>query len=389
MSGRLQAYVIEMGRELTAEEEPTALSPDVQRGVRNIRTDLDSFSPAEISSLIMHGYSEARFALKSMGIIVPPESKPWDPLSDKHGELKREDFQIQDTRRRRWNFFSWRHWASWLTLLAGLTWAAVLIGAPAVFTNYRALTQLVVLQRDLKKSDLAVAVAVQKSTRTFVDVSSALGTVAGIDVWKFTKPIDWQTVAQQGIRFAFVRADQSFAKTWASARAAGLATGSYFAFQFSKDPVDQANEFVARVGPDAFGKGTLPPVADVEQWPFGPVDEHSPVDEYSPDQRAVLLIQFLQKLETASHKVPMIYTTAADWEKLIGDRPEFSRYALWLGAFHSRSPRIPLPWSRWSFLQTSQDATVKGISGPVDFNNFNGTGWAFEEFLITSEQHSP
>ena len=37
-------------------EDPTALHPEVQRQMANIRTDLDRFSPLEISSLVRHGY---------------------------------------------------------------------------------------------------------------------------------------------------------------------------------------------------------------------------------------------------------------------------------------------------------------------------------------------
>ena len=42
------------------EEDPTALHPEMQRHLPNIRTDLDRFSPLEISSLIRHGYCVGR-----------------------------------------------------------------------------------------------------------------------------------------------------------------------------------------------------------------------------------------------------------------------------------------------------------------------------------------
>jgi hypothetical protein len=53
-----------IGRELSRVEAPEAQPPEVQRGVRNIRTDLDSFSLAEIQALIIinQGYEEARFS---------------------------------------------------------------------------------------------------------------------------------------------------------------------------------------------------------------------------------------------------------------------------------------------------------------------------------------
>ncbi len=46
-------------------DDPTALPPEVQRQAANIRTDLDRFSPLEISSLVRHGYCIGRKACRS------------------------------------------------------------------------------------------------------------------------------------------------------------------------------------------------------------------------------------------------------------------------------------------------------------------------------------
>jgi predicted acylesterase/phospholipase RssA len=65
-------------------EDPTALHPEVQRMVEDIRTDMDRFSPLEISSLIRHGYCVGRSICRSrpdlFGTTIPTE-KPWDPLA--------------------------------------------------------------------------------------------------------------------------------------------------------------------------------------------------------------------------------------------------------------------------------------------------------------------
>ena len=49
---------------IEADEDPTALHPEVQNKVANIRTDLDRFSPLEISTLIQHGYCVGRKACR-------------------------------------------------------------------------------------------------------------------------------------------------------------------------------------------------------------------------------------------------------------------------------------------------------------------------------------
>jgi predicted acylesterase/phospholipase RssA len=70
------------------DEDPTALHPEVQRQVARIRTDLDRFSPLEISSLIRHGYCVGRKACRAhperFGTDLPGNA-PWDPLHTPHG----------------------------------------------------------------------------------------------------------------------------------------------------------------------------------------------------------------------------------------------------------------------------------------------------------------
>ena len=64
-------------------EDPTALHPEIQRQVAKMRTDLDRFSPLEISSLARHGYCVARKACRSVPDLFGaglPGNAPWDPL---------------------------------------------------------------------------------------------------------------------------------------------------------------------------------------------------------------------------------------------------------------------------------------------------------------------
>ena len=65
-------------------EDPTAAHPEVQRMAAGIRTDLDRFSPLEISALVRHGYCVGRSACQSrpdlFGATMPAGS-PWDPLA--------------------------------------------------------------------------------------------------------------------------------------------------------------------------------------------------------------------------------------------------------------------------------------------------------------------
>jgi len=69
--------------------DPTALHPEIQRQVANIRTDLDRFSPLEISSLIRHGYCVGRKACRVRPELFGtelPDNAPWDPIPGPCGE---------------------------------------------------------------------------------------------------------------------------------------------------------------------------------------------------------------------------------------------------------------------------------------------------------------
>jgi hypothetical protein len=78
-----------MGKVVESSEDPTALHPEMQRMVVDIRTDMDRFSALEISSLIRHGYCVGRSVCRSrpdlFGTAIPTE-KPWDPLASNGDE---------------------------------------------------------------------------------------------------------------------------------------------------------------------------------------------------------------------------------------------------------------------------------------------------------------
>ena len=64
-------------------EDPTALHPEIQRQAAHIRTDLDRFSPLEISSLVRHGYCVGRKACRARPDLFGaelPDDAPWDPI---------------------------------------------------------------------------------------------------------------------------------------------------------------------------------------------------------------------------------------------------------------------------------------------------------------------
>ena len=67
-------------------EDPTALHPEIQRRLPEIRTDLDGFSLLEVSTLVRHGYCVARAICRRRPELFGddvPTLPPWDPAD--HG----------------------------------------------------------------------------------------------------------------------------------------------------------------------------------------------------------------------------------------------------------------------------------------------------------------
>lgn len=118
-------------------EDETALHPEVQRQTASIRTDLDAFSPLEISCLIRHGYCMGRKTCRSRPDLFGtqlPATPPWDPvppaeLPQNAAPASPQDRMIQDASpatiharllqqsaaRRIWTtLFRFRDWTSYI-----------------------------------------------------------------------------------------------------------------------------------------------------------------------------------------------------------------------------------------------------------------------------------
>jgi N-acetylmuramoyl-L-alanine amidase/GH25 family lysozyme M1 (1,4-beta-N-acetylmuramidase) len=129
---------------------------------------------------------------------------------------------------------------------------------------------------------------------------------------------------------------------------------------------DQANNMAGALG--RLLPGDLPPTFDFEEEGGG---------AGSVPWRGVQWLDpmsaFLDRIETALGRVPMIYTSPRVWREFIQDRPEFARfgdYPLWVVrippgvsqrdlADHrlTDEPELPAPWSTWAIWQYAGDFT--------------------------------
>jgi len=99
------------------------LAYDVQLELRNIRTDLDRFSPLEVNTLIHHGFSVAREVLGNLKPEISPQPQwIWTPVKTRNAQNNAD--LLRNSKNRRYGLLSLRDWASWAILMVLATWIA-------------------------------------------------------------------------------------------------------------------------------------------------------------------------------------------------------------------------------------------------------------------------
>lgn len=205
-----------------------------------------------------------------------------------------------------------------------------------------------------------------ETEQAFSRTCAAGPTVKGIDVSYWQSNVDWPRVAEDGVKFAFIRVsdglnhvDTKFERNWAGARDQGILRGAYQFFRSNQDPIAQANLLIEKVG--QLEAGDLPPVIDVE----------------SRDGQSAATIrrkvgQWLDHVEAALGVRPIVYTGPYFWRDQVSGA-DFDDHPLWIAHYGTSCPYVPPTWTSWTFHQHSSSGRVRGISGNVDMNVFNGT----------------
>jgi lysozyme len=217
--------------------------------------------------------------------------------------------------------------------------------------------------------------------------------VEGIDVASYQGTIDWNMVHASGREFAIARIgdgtglDSTFATNWAGIRAAGMVRGAYLFFRPTSDVQTQADHVAAAVG--VLGDGDLPVTIDVEcMCPYstpGHTCELGGAGCATAAEAAAALDEIVMRVEAATGKRPMIYTSARVWDGATYYMSQASQpmSALWVPAYTSTScPAVASSWTDWQFWQYS-DGTCSGCVGgvvpgvgsgaSVDRDRWNGT----------------
>ena len=201
--------------------------------------------------------------------------------------------------------------------------------------------------------------------------------VRGVDVASYQGEIDWSTLQEQGIRFAFIKAtegsdvtDRCFAQNFKNSHKEDLRVGAYHFFSDTSSGESQANHFISVV-PQV--EGMLPPVVDVEF--YGDIEKKLPNKGSIQAQLHILI----DKLHEHYGLKPIIYATEKAYELFIAD--DFQTYDIWIRNVISK-PR--LSDSRdWTFWQYTNRQAWPGYSGRerfIDVNVFAGTEAEFAAY---------
>ncbi|MFM2266795.1 MAG: hypothetical protein RL757_236 [Bacteroidota bacterium] len=197
--------------------------------------------------------------------------------------------------------------------------------------------------------------------------------VQGIDISRYQEKINWDTVATQGINFAFVKAtegrqhvDNSFKTNWAEIRRVKIRRGAYHFFRPAIPPREQAENFMEWV---ELGYGDLPPVVDFEV-----------TDELPRDLIIARLRELLRMLEIEYGTKPIIYTYYKFYNQYIAG--EFDQHPIWIAKYGNTPPRLAANVV-WQFWQYGNRGKLNGIKGYVDFNVFNGSARQLDSLCLS------
>jgi len=161
-----------------------------------------------------------------------------------------------------------------------------------------------------------------------------------------------------------------YAQDYMAARKQGIHVGAYHFFSTRTSGSAQASYFINQT---LFKSGDLPPVLDVEPSD-GDIAKMGGAQALFRNIRA-----WLQAVERRCGVKPILYVNQRFVNKFLPEAPDVKRdYKVWIARYGEYKPDVKLVvW------QLSPDGRVKGITGEVDINVFNGYQQQFDDFIAS------
>ncbi|MBI5382396.1 MAG: discoidin domain-containing protein [Opitutae bacterium] len=213
--------------------------------------------------------------------------------------------------------------------------------------------------------------------------SAALARPLGIDVSHWQGTVNWTSVKNSGVTFAWCKAtqgttytDTQFTTNVTNAKAAGVYIGAYhFAEPATNTGVAgasaEATHFWNVVKNYIKPGGYMMPVLDIESGLSGYTKANASawINRWCSD--------IVSKAAATGVTVKPLVYTSGNYASTYMDS-SVTQWPLWMASPNGQSsqtgaPSSITPWSTWTFWQYSWTGSVPGVTGDCDQNVFNGT----------------
>lgn len=200
----------------------------------------------------------------------------------------------------------------------------------------------------------------------------------GVDISSYQADVDMKSLANQGIRFVYMKAtegsnhtDEKFATNWKNVTKTNMASGAYHFFSFESSGETQAENYVSTVGSLS---GHLIPAVDVEM--YGKFKETPPEKDKVVRQLKI----FMAVMEDEYKVKPMIYAQKDVYDRYL--REEFSGYPVWV-----RNVYFPVylefggDWLIWQYKDRGELEGYSGGEKYIDLDVLN-PGKSLDELMV-------
>jgi lysozyme len=282
--------------------------------------------------------------------------------------------------------------------------AAVLTGA--ALSASASLAQDQILTNEPSRGALFATLAQRSGVQSLLPQTFAFpadtrdDAIFGIDVSHYTQDgckcqINWTTAPTDKVFFVYLKATQStafidatFSPNWKTLQSfPNIRRGAYHFLSGDADPTAQAQHFLSKLGP--LQPNDMPPCVDLE-WDFRTVkgQQHDTWSDLTPDQIIDRVQTWLNAVEKATGRKPLIYTNAVWWNDRIKDATKFSKfhdYPIWIADYSPSGrgqevPQVPdkQPWTIWQFTESGV-VTGGAVPGKLDVSIFKGSSTQFAQ----------
>ncbi|MGC5360922.1 lysozyme [Streptomyces sp. DT24] len=193
----------------------------------------------------------------------------------------------------------------------------------------------------------------------------------GVDVSGHQGNVDWTTLRNSGVRWAYTKATEgtyytnpSFAQQYNGSYNVGMIRGAYhFATPDTTSGAAQANYFVDHGGGWSRDGKTLPGVLDIEWNPYG-------AQCYGLSQAGMVnwIRDFANTYRARTGRDAVIYTATSWWQSCTGNNAGFANTnPLWIARYNSTVGELPAGWGFHTIWQYTSSGPYVG-----DHDRFNG-----------------